>query len=306
MPIREQSGVVSLLRGTASFVSPHKVEVKRLRRRRRDGRSEELPARHRLASARARRDPRRRRDRRHERSDRVVPVVPEEHGHRRRRRRRLRVRHHLRQLRQDEDPHHRSTAAHPALRGRGRGRGGGEELRGDGRRDPPRDRSSRASRSWTATSSTSSRTPRDTSETITRREGARLGRPHPDDGGSRARGGRACSSTRAAASSSTDTRSSVPHIYAVGDTTMDIALVNVAELEGRYAVEKMFELQPTADPLRGAFRDHVPEARGRQRRPERDQGAGERHPLSRRRRREPARRSQHRDARDARLREAAR
>jgi dihydrolipoamide dehydrogenase len=44
----------------------------------------------------------------------------------------------------------------------------------------------------------------------------------------------------------TDTRSSVPNIYAVGDTTMDIALVNVAELEARYAVEKMFELQPKA------------------------------------------------------------
>jgi dihydrolipoamide dehydrogenase len=44
----------------------------------------------------------------------------------------------------------------------------------------------------------------------------------------------------------TDTRSSVPNIYAVGDTTMDIALVNVAELEARYAVEKMFELRPKA------------------------------------------------------------
>lgn len=40
------------------------------------------------------------------------------------------------------------------------------------------------------------------------------------------------------------TRSSVPHIYAAGDATMDIALVNVAELEGRYAVELMFGLQP--------------------------------------------------------------
>jgi dihydrolipoamide dehydrogenase len=44
----------------------------------------------------------------------------------------------------------------------------------------------------------------------------------------------------------TDTRSSVPNIYAVGDTTMDIALVNVAELEARYAVETMFELRPKA------------------------------------------------------------
>jgi dihydrolipoamide dehydrogenase len=40
------------------------------------------------------------------------------------------------------------------------------------------------------------------------------------------------------------TRSSVPHIWAAGDVTMDIALVNVAELEGRYAVEKMFGLEP--------------------------------------------------------------
>jgi len=40
------------------------------------------------------------------------------------------------------------------------------------------------------------------------------------------------------------TRSVVPHIYAAGDATMDIALVNVAELEGRYAVEAMFDLRP--------------------------------------------------------------
>lgn len=38
------------------------------------------------------------------------------------------------------------------------------------------------------------------------------------------------------------------HIYAVGDTTMDVALVNVAELEGRHAVERMFGLAPA--PLR--------------------------------------------------------
>ncbi len=44
----------------------------------------------------------------------------------------------------------------------------------------------------------------------------------------------------------THTRSSVPHIWAAGDVTMDIALVNVAELEGRYAVEAMFGLEPTA------------------------------------------------------------
>jgi dihydrolipoamide dehydrogenase len=41
-----------------------------------------------------------------------------------------------------------------------------------------------------------------------------------------------------------DTQSSVPHIWASGDVTMDIALANVAELEGRYAVEKMFGLLP--------------------------------------------------------------
>lgn len=41
-----------------------------------------------------------------------------------------------------------------------------------------------------------------------------------------------------------DTRTSVPHIWAAGDVTMDIALVNVAELEGRYAVEKMFGIEP--------------------------------------------------------------
>ena len=40
----------------------------------------------------------------------------------------------------------------------------------------------------------------------------------------------------------TDTQTSVPHIYAAGDTTMDIALVNVAEMEGRHAVEHMFGL----------------------------------------------------------------
>ncbi len=37
---------------------------------------------------------------------------------------------------------------------------------------------------------------------------------------------------------------SVPHIYAAGDATMDIALVNVAELEGRHAAELMFGLAP--------------------------------------------------------------
>lgn len=42
------------------------------------------------------------------------------------------------------------------------------------------------------------------------------------------------------------TRTSVSNIYAVGDITADIALVNVGELEGRYAVEKMFST-PTRD-----------------------------------------------------------
>lgn len=42
----------------------------------------------------------------------------------------------------------------------------------------------------------------------------------------------------------TNTRSSVPHIYAAGDATMDIALVNIAELEGRHAAESMFGLDP--------------------------------------------------------------
>lgn len=41
------------------------------------------------------------------------------------------------------------------------------------------------------------------------------------------------------------TRSSVPHIYAAGDTSPDVALANVAELEGRHAVELMFGLDPT-------------------------------------------------------------
>ncbi len=42
-----------------------------------------------------------------------------------------------------------------------------------------------------------------------------------------------------------DTRSTtVPNIWAAGDVTMDIALVNVAELEARYAIEAMFGLAP--------------------------------------------------------------
>ncbi len=37
-----------------------------------------------------------------------------------------------------------------------------------------------------------------------------------------------------------DTRTSVPHIYAVGDVTRDIALVSIAEIEGRHAIEHMY------------------------------------------------------------------
>lgn len=37
-----------------------------------------------------------------------------------------------------------------------------------------------------------------------------------------------------------ETQTSVSNVYAVGDLTADIALVNVGELEGRYAVEKIF------------------------------------------------------------------
>jgi dihydrolipoamide dehydrogenase len=37
-----------------------------------------------------------------------------------------------------------------------------------------------------------------------------------------------------------DTQTSVNNIYAVGDITADISLVNVGELEGRYAVERIF------------------------------------------------------------------
>jgi dihydrolipoamide dehydrogenase len=37
-----------------------------------------------------------------------------------------------------------------------------------------------------------------------------------------------------------NTQTSVKHIYAAGDITYDVALANVGEVEGRYAVEKMF------------------------------------------------------------------
>lgn len=42
----------------------------------------------------------------------------------------------------------------------------------------------------------------------------------------------------------TDTQTTIPNIYAAGDITADFALANVAELEGRHAVEKMFGLKP--------------------------------------------------------------
>jgi dihydrolipoamide dehydrogenase len=37
-----------------------------------------------------------------------------------------------------------------------------------------------------------------------------------------------------------DRQTSIPNIYAVGDLTADIALVNVGEMEGRHAIEKIF------------------------------------------------------------------
>lgn len=41
-----------------------------------------------------------------------------------------------------------------------------------------------------------------------------------------------------------NTQSNVDNIYVVGDITADIALVNIAELEGRFAVEKIFGQEP--------------------------------------------------------------
>ncbi|MFN6947290.1 MAG: dihydrolipoyl dehydrogenase family protein, partial [Cytophagaceae bacterium] len=41
-----------------------------------------------------------------------------------------------------------------------------------------------------------------------------------------------------------DTQTNIPNIYAVGDLTAEYALVNVGELEGRHAIEKMFGLNP--------------------------------------------------------------
>jgi dihydrolipoamide dehydrogenase len=39
----------------------------------------------------------------------------------------------------------------------------------------------------------------------------------------------------------TDTQTNIPNIYAVGDASGHIALVNIGELEGRHAVERIFE-----------------------------------------------------------------
>jgi dihydrolipoamide dehydrogenase len=41
-----------------------------------------------------------------------------------------------------------------------------------------------------------------------------------------------------------DTQTNISNIYAAGDITSDIALVSIAELEGRHSVEKMFGLNP--------------------------------------------------------------
>eukprot|EP01102_Stenamoeba_stenopodia_P013265 TRINITY_DN4282_c0_g1_i1.p1 TRINITY_DN4282_c0_g1~~TRINITY_DN4282_c0_g1_i1.p1 ORF type:complete len:215 (-),score=38.83 TRINITY_DN4282_c0_g1_i1:25-669(-) len=38
----------------------------------------------------------------------------------------------------------------------------------------------------------------------------------------------------------TDVRTHMPHIWSIGDTTVDIALVNVAEIEGRHCIDTMF------------------------------------------------------------------
>jgi dihydrolipoamide dehydrogenase len=43
-----------------------------------------------------------------------------------------------------------------------------------------------------------------------------------------------------------DTRTNVPHIYAVGDVTMHLALVNVGEIEGRHAAERIGGMEDRA------------------------------------------------------------
>lgn len=45
----------------------------------------------------------------------------------------------------------------------------------------------------------------------------------------------------------TDTQTNVSNIMAVGDFTADIALVNVAELEGRHAIERLFDSTPSKE-----------------------------------------------------------
>lgn len=42
-----------------------------------------------------------------------------------------------------------------------------------------------------------------------------------------------------------DTQTSISNIYAIGDFTADIALVNIAEMEGRFAVERIYTDSPT-------------------------------------------------------------
>jgi dihydrolipoamide dehydrogenase len=49
-----------------------------------------------------------------------------------------------------------------------------------------------------------------------------------------------------------DTQTNITNIYAVGDITADISLVNVGELEGRYAVEKIF-----GDPKRKLIYENI-------------------------------------------------
>ncbi len=49
-----------------------------------------------------------------------------------------------------------------------------------------------------------------------------------------------------------DTQTNVSNIYAVGDITADISLVNVGELEGRYAVERIF-----GNPLRKLLYENI-------------------------------------------------
>ena len=41
-----------------------------------------------------------------------------------------------------------------------------------------------------------------------------------------------------------DTQTNIPNIYAIGDITADISLVNVGELEGRHAIERIAKLNP--------------------------------------------------------------